>query len=101
MFARHAFAKALGVTFIDQRLVGLDHRRIDPGDVGGNRLGGGEQLFHGWAERVARISPAREDSPAERGLVLFGTGFDPLAPSALRILAMRSLGTAVEVYEIP
>jgi len=63
--------------------------------------GGGEQLFHGRAERVARFSPAREDSPAERGLVLFGTGFDPLAPSALRVLAMRSLGTAVEIYAIP
>lgn len=63
--------------------------------------GGGEQLFQGRAERVARISPAREDSPGERGLLLFGTGFDPLAPSALRILGMRSLGTAVEIYEIP
>ena len=63
--------------------------------------GGGEQLMSGLAERVARFSPARKDSPTERGLVLFGTGYDPLAPSALRILAMRSFGTAVEIYRIP
>lgn len=63
--------------------------------------GGGEQIFRGLAERVARISPARRDDPGERGLVLFGTGYDLLAPSALRILALRSLGTSVEIYRIP
>ena len=63
--------------------------------------GRGDQLLDPVAERVARFSPAREDEPDERGLVLFGTGIDPLAPSALRILSMRSLGTTVLVYRVP
>ncbi|MFN0008083.1 MAG: glycosyltransferase family 39 protein [Planctomycetota bacterium] len=63
--------------------------------------GGGEQLLDRRAERVARFSPAREDRPGERGVMLFGMGIDPFAPSALRILGMKSLGTAVEIFEIP
>ena len=63
--------------------------------------GGGQQTFRPVARRVARFSPAREDRPGERGLLLFGMGIEPLAPTALRILAMRSLGTTVEIYEVP
>jgi hypothetical protein len=63
--------------------------------------GGGEALLGGRAERVARFSPARVDGAGERGIVLFGTGFDPLAPSALRLLRMRALGTSVEIHRLP
>jgi len=63
--------------------------------------GGGQRILRGLAERVARFSPAPADQPGVRGLVLFGTGYDPLAPSASRILAMRSLGTSVEIYRVP
>jgi hypothetical protein len=63
--------------------------------------GGGEQLLRERLERVARFSPARTDDPDEHGLLLFSTGFDSRAPSALKVLAMRSLGTTVEIYRVP
>ena len=49
---------------------------------------------------VKRISPDEEDDGASRGIVLWGTGYDPLRPSAARVLGLRSLGTGVEIYRI-
>jgi hypothetical protein len=49
---------------------------------------------------AARISPAEEDDGKSRGMVLWGTGYDPLRPSAARILGLRSVGTAVEIYRL-
>jgi hypothetical protein len=51
-------------------------------------------------ELVARISPAKVDDGKGRGVVLWGTGYDPLRPSASRILDLRSIGTAVEIYRL-
>jgi hypothetical protein len=57
-----------------------------------------------------RISPIEKDADAaeregprgrDRGVVLWGTGYDPLRPSAASILRSRSLGTAVEIYRVP
>jgi hypothetical protein len=59
------------------------------------------------AELVERISPVAEahredEGPGRgRGVVLWGTGYDPLRPSAASILRSRSLGTAVEIYRVP
>lgn len=51
-------------------------------------------------ELIARISPAEVDDGKGRGVVLWGTGYDPLRPSASRILDLRSIGTAVEIYRL-
>src|SRR5262249_58998459 len=53
------------------------------------------------ADLEARISPDTSGDPRRwrgRGMVLWGTGYDPLGPSAASILRQRSLGTAVEIY---
>jgi hypothetical protein len=52
-------------------------------------------------ELATRISPYAEDDGKRRGIVLWGTGYDPLRPSAAGILGLRSVGTAVEIYRIP
>ena len=52
-------------------------------------------------ELATRISPCAEDDGKRRGIVLWGTGYDPLRPSAAGILGLRSVGTAVEIYRIP
>jgi hypothetical protein len=55
------------------------------------------------ADLEQRISPDTTDDPRRwrgRGVVLWGTGYDPLAPSAVSILRQRSLGTAVEIYRV-
>jgi len=49
---------------------------------------------------AARISPASDDDGRGRGVVLWGTGFDPLRPSVQAILELRTLGTAVEIYRL-
>jgi len=49
---------------------------------------------------AARISPAADDDGKSRGVVLWGTGYDPLRPSAARILGLRSVGTAIEIYRL-
>jgi hypothetical protein len=53
------------------------------------------------ADLAARISPAVVDDGRGRGVALWGTGYDPLRPSAASILRLRSLGTTVEIYRIP
>ncbi len=63
--------------------------------------GGGAELLRGKASRSARFSPARHDDDRDRGMVLFGTGYDPLAPTAWSILRSRALGTTVEIYRLP
>jgi hypothetical protein len=50
---------------------------------------------------ATRISPALVDDGRNRGVALWGTGYDPLRPSAASILRLRSLGTTVEIYRIP
>ncbi len=63
--------------------------------------GGGQDVLAKIATRAARFAPSREDDGRERGLTLVGTGFDPLRPSAARILRMQSLGTTVEIWRLP
>ena len=63
--------------------------------------GGGERLLEGKAERVFRSTPWNDATRTDRGIVLFGTGYDPLAPSVAAILGLRTLGTVVEVYRLP
>ena len=58
-------------------------------------------VFRDRMELLERISPAERDDGRSRGVVLWGTGYDPLRPSALGILGLRSLGTSVEIYRIP
>jgi hypothetical protein len=58
-------------------------------------------MLKGSLELAARISPCVEDDGKKRGIVLWGTGYDPLRPSAAGILGLRSVGTAIEIYRIP
>jgi hypothetical protein len=62
--------------------------------------GGLEATLSKVATRVARFCPARVDDGLQRGVLLAGTGVDPLRPSAARILGMTSLGTTVEIWRM-
>jgi hypothetical protein len=58
-------------------------------------------MLKGSLRLATRISPFEEDDGKRRGIVLWGTGYDPLRPSAAGILGLRSVGTAVEIYRLP
>jgi hypothetical protein len=58
-------------------------------------------MLKGKLDLATRISPCAEDDGKRRGIVLWGTGYDPLRPSAASILGLRSVGTAVEIYRLP
>ncbi len=58
-------------------------------------------MLKGKLELETRISPCTDDDGKRRGIVLWGTGYDPLRPSAAGILGLRSVGTALEIYRLP
>jgi hypothetical protein len=80
----------------------LEHlRRYDARHLVLDLSGFANGFLLGQAELAVRISPAIHDDGRKRGVVLWGTGYDPLRPSAFSILGLRSLGTAVEIYRVP
>lgn len=66
-------------------------------DVSG---GAAEGVLGPVATRVARFTSSRDDDGAERGVTLVGTGYDPLRPSAARLLDSTSFGTTIEIWRL-
>lgn len=60
-------------------------------------------MLESLADLEVRITPDPTGDPRRwrgRGIALWGTGYDPLRPSAASIQRLRSLGTAVEIYRV-